>query len=127
MQQDGYYWKIIETPNYHSIRWVKDNPHYAVLEWSDIRTKLVAIDGQHRISALRHFWNDHESAADQSFRTWNIPVVIVSFRMDTDGDESPSVLEAVRSIFVYIDTEIKPINKSRNILLSDESVNPIVA
>ena len=125
MQQDGYHWEIIDTPNHHSIRWVKDKPHYAVLEWSDIRTKLVAIDGQHRISALRRFWNDHESAADQSFRTWHIPVVVVSFRMDMDGDESLSILEAVRSTFVYIDTEAKPINKSRNILLSDESVNAI--
>ena len=55
MQEDDHEWLLLERPNYHRIRWVKDNPHYAVLEWSDIRTKLVAIDGQHRLSALKRF------------------------------------------------------------------------
>lgn len=125
MQEDDHEWFLLERPDYHRIRWVKDNPHYAVLEWSDIRTKLVAIDGQHRLSALKRFWNDHESAAHQNFRAWRIPVVIVSFRVDAGRDEPPSVLEVVRSIFVYINTEAKKVNKAREILLSDESVNAV--
>ena len=125
MQRDGHKWSLIERPDYHRIRWVEDHPHYAELEWSDIRTKLVAIDGQHRLSALKRFWKDHESAAHQSFRTWHIPVVIVSFRVDADRDEPPSVLEVVRSIFVYINTEAKKVNRAREILLSDESVNAV--
>ena len=124
MQEDDHEWILLERPNYHRIRWVKDNPHYAVLEWSDIRTKLVAIDGQHRLSALKRFWNDQESAAHQHFRAWHIPVVIVSFRVDA-GSEPPSVLEVVRSIFVYINTEAKKVNRAREILLSDESVNAV--
>lgn len=125
MQRDGHEWDLLERPNYHCIRWVKDNPHYAVLEWSDLRTKLVAIDGQHRLSALKRFWNDHESAAYQNFGTWHIPVVVVSFRVGADRDEPPSVLEVVRSIFVYINTEARKVNRVREILLSDESVNAV--
>ena len=125
MQRDDHEWDFLERPNYHRIRWVKDNPHYAVLEWSDLRTKLVAIDGQHRLSALKRFWNDPESAAYQNFRTWHIPVVVVSFRVGADRDEPPSVLEVVRSIFVYINTEARKVNRAREILLSDESVNAV--
>ena len=125
MQRDGHEWDLLERSNYHRIRCVKDNPHYAVLEWSDLRTKLVAIDGQHRLSALKRFWNDHESVACQNFRTWHIPVVIVSFRVGADEDEPASVLEVVRSIFVYINTGVRKVNRAREILLSDESVNAV--
>lgn len=127
MQRDDHEWDLLERPNYHRIRWVKGNPHYAVLEWSDLRTKLVAIDGQHRLSSLKRFWNDHESVAYQNFRTWHIPVVIVSFRVGAGRDEPPSVLEVVRSIFVYINTEARKVNRAREILLSDESVNAVCA
>ena len=56
---------------------------------------------------------------------WRIPVVIVSFRAKGKRSEPPSVLEVVRSIFVYINTEAKEVNEARKILLSDESVNDV--
>ena len=37
----------------------------------------------------------------------------------------PSVLDVVRSIFVYINTEARKVNKSRSIILSDESINAV--
>ena len=125
MKKDDYEWELLERPSYHRVRWVKDNPHYAVLEWNDVRTKLVAIDGQHRLSALKRFWHDSEATVHQSFREWFIPVVVVSFRVGEGREEPPSVLEVVRSIFVYINTEAKVVNRARQILLSDESINAV--
>ena len=127
MQEGGYEWNFFEKKNYHRMRWVKDNPQYALLEWSDTRTKLVAIDGQHRLSALKRFWVDHEATVHKDFSTWRIPVVIISFRVGTKRTKPPSVLEVVRNIFVYINTQARIVNRARQILLSDESVNAVCA
>lgn len=125
MTEDGREWKVLERKKYHRLRWIKGNPEYAILDWSDLRTKLVAIDGQHRLSALKRFWSDTDASSHQNFTTWRIPVVIVSFRVDSDRNNPPTVLEVVRSIFIYINTEAKPVNRARRILLSDKSVNAI--
>lgn len=127
MQKDGYEWNFFERKDYHRLRWVKDSPEYALLEWSDTRTKLVAIDGQHRLSALKRFWVDHEATVHKDFSTWRIPVVIISFRVGAKQTTPPSVLEVVRNIFVYINTQAKKVNRARQILLSDESVNAVCA
>lgn len=125
MSKDGHEWNVLERPHYHRVRWVTDHPQYAVLEWDAARTKLVAIDGQHRLSALKRFWSDYEAVIHQDFRTWHIPVVIVSFRVSEGQDEPPRVLDVIRNIFVYINTEAKRVNRARQILLSDESVNSV--
>lgn len=125
MQESDRHWEVLDREGYHRVRWVKDDPQYALLEWSDIRTKLVAIDGQHRLSALKRFWKDHASATHHDFKTWRIPIVVVSFRVGPGSAEPPTVLEVVRSIFVYINTEAKKVNRAREILLSDESVNSV--
>ena len=125
IQTDDNDWDLVERPNYHRVRWIRDNPQYAVLEWNDTRTKLVAIDGQHRLSALKRFRSDLKANVHPDFRTWRIPVVVVSFRAGTDQDEPPSVLDVVRNIFVYINTQAQKVNRTRQILLSDESVNAV--
>ncbi len=125
VQKDGNEWDLIERPTFHCVRWIRDYPQYAVLEWNDIRTKLVAIDGQHRLSALKRFRHDRQTDAHPNFRTWRIPIVVVSFRADTDQTDPPSVLDVVRSIFVYINTQAQRVNPTREILLSDESVNAV--
>ena len=51
--------------------------------------------------------------------------MVVSFRSVANGREPPSVLDVVRSLFVYINTEARPLSESRRILLDDESVNAI--
>ena len=124
-EDSGRQWRVLEREGYHCVRWVLDEEQYALLEWHDTRTKLVAIDGQHRLSALKRFWKDHASPLHQDFKTWRIPVVIVSFRAEQEREKPPTVLEVVRSIFVYINTEAKPVSPARGILLSDESINKV--
>lgn len=125
LTEDDHEWEVLEREKYHRIRWIKHNPQYARLDWSDLRTKLVAIDGQHRLSALKRFWSDTDASSHQNFTTWRIPVVIVSFRVDSNRRNPPTVLEVVRNIFIYINTEAKPVNRARRILLSDKSVNAV--
>ena len=124
-EENGRNWTCLERKNYYRVKWIKDSPQYAELEWNDTRSRLVAIDGQHRLSALRRFLRDEKGTSSEDFMKWRIPVVIVSFRAGAGKDEPPSVLEVVRSIFVYINTEAREVNEARKILLSDEGVNDV--
>ena len=124
-EEDGETWRTLERKGFYVVQWVEETEQYARLKWSDRRARLVAIDGQHRLSALKRFLVDHEAgAAHDDFMTWRIPVIVVSFRA-LDQAEPPSVLEVVRSIFIYINTQAHEVNEARNILLSDESVNHV--
>ena len=116
-------WLVLERSGYYRIRWIEHHPEYARLEWNDNRSRLVAIDGQHRLFALKRLQADRStSSRRQEFLQWRIPVVVVSFRATEGRGDPPSVLDVVRSIFVYINKEAQTVNAAREILLSDESI-----
>jgi len=124
LELEGRRWQSIARGNYYRIRWIEGHPEYGMLEWSALRCRLVAIDGQHRLAALKRYRQDGAAASHAEFLTWRIPIVVVSFRADLKR-EPPSVLEVIRSIFVYINTEAHEVSRSRQILLSDSSVPAI--
>ena len=118
-------WNCLTREGYYRVRWIAGHPQYALLEWDDRRTRLVAIDGQHRLSALKRYEHDEHALTHGDFSIWRIPIVVVCFRPDRGGDNLPRVLDVVRNIFVYINTEAKKVNNARQILLTDDSVNSV--
>ena len=119
-------WMSLERNPYFRMRWLSGHYEYAMLDWNDKRSRMVAIDGQHRLFALKCMKADQEAAESYAqFMNWRIPVVIVSFRVSADRKKPPTVLELVRNIFVYINTTASKVNREREILLSDESVNDV--
>ena len=126
VELDQSEWAALERSDFYRFRWIPDAPEYAVVEWNDKRSKLVAIDGQHRLFALKRLRVDKtEVPPGESFLKWRIPVVIVSFRAEEKGRSSPTVLHTVRGIFVSINTQAQRVNKTREILLSDDSINAL--
>ena len=124
IEEDGSQWLTLEREGFYRIQWVRDNEQYGRLKWNDRRSRLVAIDGQHRLSALKRLLVDQSAGKPrEDFMSWRIPVTVVSFR--AVGGEPPSVLEVVRSIFVAINTQAHEVNRARSILLSDESINSV--
>lgn len=113
-------WHCLSNGRHYRIRWVEGSPEYGVLEWSSVRTRLVAIDGQHRLSGLKRMWKDQASAQRRRLLSWRIPVVIVAFRPQDGAEDLPSLVEIVRKIFVYINTTAQEVSPARQILLSDE-------
>lgn len=99
---------------------------YSELHWHDNKVKLVAIDGQHRLSALK-FWKDIPGNKDLD--DWQIPVVILGvFRADEDPAHVPAnLLEIVRKTFVYINSRAEEVNEARRILLDDEEIAAVCA
>ena len=125
IEEDGDQWQALERETFYRIQWIGDSHEYARLKWNDKRSRLVAIDGQHRLSALKRFLVHHSAGdAHDAFMSWRIPVIVVSFRAIGE-EEPPSVLEVVRSIFIYINTQAHEVNRARAILLSDESINSV--
>jgi len=90
------------------------------LEWNSRKVKIVAIDGQHRLTALKLYKEDNPR---QDFQNWSIPAVLFSVKQG--ATTNTSLLDIIRSIFVYINTEAKTPSRARQILLSDESINCI--
>ncbi len=124
IEEGGRMWTVLERDTFYRLRWI-ENPRYARLDWSDKRSRIVAIDGQHRLAALKRM--QRAGDLDETDRDWKIPAVIVTFRATSGHREPPSVLEVVRSIFVYINTEAHRVGEARTILLNDESVNALAA
>ena len=121
--ENGDDWHCMERAPYYRMKHLVNAQQYAELEWNDSRCKLVAIDGQHRLSALKRIFEDYDN--DEYFLNWRIPVVVVSFKESDNNTNPPTVLEVVRKIFVYINSTAKEINRQREILLSDESINSL--
>ena len=92
----------------------------------DQEIKLVAVDGQHRVTALKAILNDDKH--DPLVENMKIPVLIVGFsksNTDTTINHNPLLLDEVRKTFVYINNKSQKINESRAILLDNEDINSI--
>jgi len=100
------------------------NPIYShtMLEWNSNTVKVVAIDGQHRLSALKRY-KKMDNTGD--FNDWSIPVVFFTMRRLNEEQEVGSMLDIIRNIFIYINTTAQSPNATRQILLSDEIVNSV--
>ncbi|MBT5421090.1 MAG: hypothetical protein HOK80_09370 [Candidatus Cloacimonetes bacterium] len=121
---DGVDCDIYERQDYYKLRVQKDdqgNEEFAQLLWNEYKCYIVAIDGQHRLSALRR-WH---SELDGGLSSWKIPVVILVLNKVDPAKHSSTLLEVVRNTFVYINTKAERLNRDREILLNDESVNAI--
>lgn len=119
-------WTTLELPDYFRFRFLDGNPQYGVAEWNDERVRIVAIDGQHRLSALKRIKAD-TTGSSAGVSDWTIPVVLFGVRALDKSSAHQRILDVVRNIFVYINTEARPPSVTRQILLSDESINAVCA
>jgi len=116
--------KVIEKQNFYKLNILNLPDPLAELEWNDKLCYLVAIDGQHRLSALKRCINTPDNTG-QAFGDWRIPVVILTILKVDKRKDVANLLEIVRKTFVYINTKSERINRAREIILNDESVNAI--
>ena len=110
-----------EHENVYQLREYREEPRFSCLRWNDLRVNMVAIDGQHRLSALKMM----AAGGSSTLENWSIPVVIIILSKVAGGGQTPSILDVVRNIFIYINTEARGVVKARQILLNNESVTAI--
>lgn len=122
-QENGHEYEIYERAGHFKFKVHQTNRAYSMLEWNSQTTKIVAIDGQHRLSALKR-WKEHPDGAAE-LSNWTIPVVVLGVFRATPDANAPGLLEIVRKIFMYINSEAREVNEARKILLDDEGVNAV--
>jgi hypothetical protein len=122
-KQNDRDYEIFEKKGYYKLSILKDSQDFGKIEWNDKKCFVVAIDGQHRLSALKR-WKK-EPASTDDLDSWKIPVVILTIFKVNKDKKTASLLEIVRKTFVYINTQAVQVNDARKILLNDESINHI--
>ena len=126
--EGGQRWRCLEWNGYYRFKCLESDTRlhneYAILEWNADCVHVVAIDGQHRLSALKLYLQDRQAPDHDEFLDWQVPVVITGLdHLDVSpADHCPSLLDVVRNIFVTINTQAKTPSRSRQILLDDESI-----
>ena len=125
--EDEY--QIIEAKDFYKIRKHKDAPQYSQLLINPDTVKLIAIDGQHRLSALKSLKRDlhddrrNDELKQVNFKDWSIPVVLLILPVVPTA--TADILKSMRDIFVTINKQAKEPTKAQNILLDDFDVNSI--
>jgi len=102
------------------------------------KTDLIVLDGQHRANAFRYVTSTFPDALNDSeiysifYKTCNsppieydaeLPVTLVWF--ESDAQEAITPLMISRKLFVDVNTNAKPVNESRNILLDDQKLQSL--
>lgn len=121
-----------EIPNFYKVSYSNiGSPSWGELQWNSSEVKLIAIDGQHRLSALKRLQALHHKdptnshLQDIGFSSWSVPIVLVTVGHVDTRDSHHVILEKTRNIFVTINKQARPPSRSRTILLNDYSVTAI--
>lgn len=114
-------YRLHEWKGYFEFREHTLVPAFSEVRWNSDTVKIVAIDGQHRLSALKRWKAMPGGAAELG--TWTIPAVVIGIFKSEQHTAAPDLLEVVRRTFVYINSRAEEVNEARKILLNDESVN----
>jgi len=100
-------------------------------KWNPSKVRLIAIDGQHRLSALKRIHSIYQKDSDgddvvaSGFKDWVIPIVIGTLGQYEGESSSDAIIDKTRSIFVTINKQAKPPSRSRTILLNDYSITAL--
>lgn len=92
--------------------------------WNTTQVFGVAIDGQHRLAAIKSYVGEHPT--QQSTET-RIPVIFLIFD-EAVGYEAPgdrSVVEVLRRLFIDLNKHAQTVSRARQILLDDQDPHSV--
>ena len=94
--------------------------HYARLQWDKNVFHALAIDGQHRISALRKSWERNNPQLNK----FDVPAIFLVF--DPSVVAMRPLVKATREIFIDINRSSQRVDDSRLILLDDRRLQNVL-
>ena len=118
---------IYESKGFYKIERWEDN--FAKIHWHNKKVKLVALDGQHRLYALKTLkmtLDDDSNDPDLrlvNFSEWRIPLVLLI--LPTQKKAGFDILGRARDIFVTINKTARPPSRAQRIILDDYSITSI--
>ncbi len=90
------------------------NSNYFTLSWDTEKYFAIAIDGQHRMSALIESYKN-----DKSIANYKQDVIFLDLSIKSKHEPSLTPVNIVRSIFIDINKNPRQVNRSRQILMDD--------
>jgi len=109
-----------EKRNYFKLFMEESDSNGGVLQINPDLCEIVALDGQHRLAALKSIYSDNRFENTEVTK-WKIPVIFIVCNLIDTHCGHRNYIQVLRNIFTYINMEAKTINESRAILLNDES------
>lgn len=95
-----------------------DNARLGQLCWNTDETCGVAIDGQHRLAAIKHL----VGPGSDVYRRSSVPVILIVLdsRLGFNGGESQQALvDTLRRLFIDLNKHAETVKRARHILLDD--------
>lgn len=92
------------------------------IRWDRNKIVAVAVDGQHRLAAMKRF---EGQVKPDKFSATRVPVIFlipderVGYFEPAQLDQQRSIIESLRRIFIDLNKNAKQVSKTRNILLDD--------
>jgi hypothetical protein len=120
---------VLEAKGYYRIHVPAECPQWSRVQWQSKKVKLIALDGQHRLCALKRIYREYlrdskdPELINVEFSSWTIPIVLIIF--PPTKETADYLLTNMRDIFVTINKEAQKPNRCRQILLDDDSVTSI--
>ena len=116
-------WKKIDVGNIC----VEYNPDRSigVVRWHKQRIFPVAIDGQHRLAALKQYCNDLDQNRPELNTKIPLLFLILDERVGFKGRSKEPIIETLRKIFIDLNKNARNVPKSRLILLEDRNIQSL--
>jgi hypothetical protein len=95
------------------------------LRWATKQVDAVAVDGQHRLAAIKRFV---KQAKREQWADASVPVIFliaderVGFKTPHNPGDRSKTVSALRSVFIDLNKNARPVSPSRTILLDDLSI-----
>lgn len=95
------------------------------LRWATEKVDAVAVDGQHRLAAIKRFVRE---AKRDRWIDASVPVIFliaderVGFKTPHSDSDASRTVSALRSVFIDLNKNARPVSPSRTILLDDLSI-----
>ncbi len=99
-------------------------PYWSVLRLNSNKIKLVVIDGQHRLQALKSLWNSSDHANKKVVKNLSIPICLLFSPEAVEGEGAhESMNRDMRELFVRINSEGKKVSGHFIALLNDRRLS----
>ncbi|MBH1960122.1 MAG: hypothetical protein I8H68_08425 [Flavobacteriia bacterium] len=86
------------------------------LKWDKNTLSALVIDGQHRVSAIRSFY---EGKNETSYHNISIPVTFVLFKNSTELD----LIQATRTLFIDVNNTPRLVSEEKLIFIDDRNIH----
>lgn len=99
------------------------------IRWHKDRIFPVAIDGQHRLAALKEFYNQRKRdlipSSPELQTKISLILLILDERVGFKRSTKKPIIETLREIFIYLNKNARTVPSSRLILLEDQNIQSL--